>query len=70
MAIASAQQHESLLQAVEAGKRTSQAVGILRKRFTIDEVRAFEILKRYSQDNNTKLRDIAQHLLDTGQLPS
>lgn len=69
VAIASAQQHESLLQAIEAGKRTSQAIGILRERFTIDEVRAFEILKRYSQDNNTKLRNVAQHLLDTGQLP-
>ncbi|GAA1615886.1 GAF and ANTAR domain-containing protein [Kribbella sancticallisti] len=70
VAIAAAQQRESLLEGVEAGKRTGQAVGILRERFSIDEVRAFEILKRYSQDNNTKLRDVAQHVLDTGRLPS
>ena len=69
VAIASAQQHESLLQAVEASKRTGQAIGILRERFSVDEVRAFQILRRYSQDNNTKLRDVARHLLDTGQLP-
>ncbi|MEI8412702.1 MULTISPECIES: GAF and ANTAR domain-containing protein [unclassified Kribbella] len=69
VAIASAQQHDSLLEAVESGKRIGQAVGILRERFSIDDVRAFEILRRYSQDNNTKLRDVAEHVLDTGQLP-
>jgi GAF domain-containing protein len=70
VAIASAQERESLLEAIEAGKRIGQAVGILRERFDLDEARAFEILRRYSQDSNTKLRDVAQHLLDTGRLPS
>lgn len=70
VAIAAAQLRESLLEAVVSGKRTGQAVGILRERFSIDEVRAFEILRRYSQDNNVKLRDVAQHVVDTGRLPS
>lgn len=69
VAIASAQQQDSLLEAMEAGKRIGQAVGILRERFNIDDVRAFEILRRYSQDSNTKLRAVAQHLLDSGRLP-
>jgi transcriptional regulator with GAF, ATPase, and Fis domain len=69
VAIAAAQQQDSLLEAMETGKRIGQAVGILRERFNIDDVRAFEILRRYSQDSNTKLRAVAQHLLDTGRLP-
>ena len=70
IAIASAREHDSLVEAVNAGQCIGQAVGILRERFSIEEGRAFDILKRYSQDSNTKLRDVAQHLLDTGQLPT
>ena len=44
-------------------------MGILMERFDVDGDRAFAILKRYSQDNNTKLRDVAQHLIDTRKLP-
>ncbi|MGY4769802.1 ANTAR domain-containing protein (plasmid) [Kribbella sp. CWNU-51] len=68
--IAAAQERECLLEAVVAGKLVGQAIGILRERFSIDGSHAFDILKRYSQDSNTKLRDVAQHLLDTGQLPN
>jgi len=70
VAIAAARQHDSLVEAVYAGQCIGQAVGILRERFNIDDNRAFDILKRYSQHSNTKLRDVAQHLLDTGQLPA
>ncbi|GAB2656978.1 GAF and ANTAR domain-containing protein [Kribbella swartbergensis] len=70
VAIATARERDSLVEAVDAGQRVGQAVGILRERFSIDESRAFAILKRYSQDSNTKLRDVAQHLLDTGRLPT
>jgi len=31
-------------------------------------LRAFEILKRYSQQHNAKLRDVAQELIDTRKL--
>ena len=30
---------------------------------------AFAVLRRYSQDNNVKLRDLAQHLVETKELP-
>lgn len=69
VAIASARQQDSLVEAVDTGQRVGQAIGILRERFSIDADRAFDILRRYSQDSNTKLHDIAQHLLDTGRLP-
>ncbi|MGH3481991.1 MAG: ANTAR domain-containing protein, partial [Nocardioidaceae bacterium] len=28
-----------------------------------------EVLRRYSQDHNIKLRDVAEHLIATRQLP-
>ena len=39
------------------------------ERYDLDSDRAFEVLKRYSQDNNRKLRDVAQELIDTRKLP-
>jgi AmiR/NasT family two-component response regulator len=39
------------------------------ERFNVDADRAFAILRRYSQDNNFKLRDVAQRLIDTRKLP-
>lgn len=69
VAIAGARHEEDLAQAVDARKLVGQAMGILMERFDIDGDRAFAILKRYSQDTNTKLRDVAQQLVDTRRLP-
>jgi GAF domain-containing protein len=69
VAVASARREASLAQAVDARKLVGQAMGILMERYTVDGDRAFAILKRYSQDTNTKLRDVAQQLIDTRRLP-
>jgi GAF domain-containing protein len=69
VAVASARHEETMAQAVDARKLVGQAMGILMERFDVDDDRAFAILKRYSQDTNTKLRDVAQHLIDTRKLP-
>ncbi|MFI6829511.1 GAF and ANTAR domain-containing protein [Kribbella sp. NPDC050241] len=69
VALASARHEESMAQAVDARKLVGQAMGILMERFDVDGDRAFAILKRYSQDTNTKLRDVAQQLIDTRELP-
>ncbi len=69
VAVAAARDGETMTAAVDARKLVGQAMGILMERFDLDESRAFEILKRYSQDTNTKLRDVAQHLIDTRKLP-
>jgi GAF domain-containing protein len=69
VAVASARHEETMAQAVDARKLVGQAMGILMERFDLDDDRAFAILKRYSQDTNTKLRDVAQHLIDTRKLP-
>jgi GAF domain-containing protein len=69
VAVATARKEASLAQAVDARKLVGQAMGILMERYGLDGDRAFAILKRYSQDTNTKLRDVAQRLVDTRQLP-
>ncbi|MFI5695317.1 GAF and ANTAR domain-containing protein [Kribbella sp. NPDC051586] len=69
VALASARHEATMAQAIDARKLVGQAMGILMERFDIDGERAFAVLKRYSQDTNTKLRDVAQQLIDTRRLP-
>ncbi|WP_328333998.1 GAF and ANTAR domain-containing protein [Kribbella sp. NBC_00382] len=69
IAVANARNEETMAQAVDARKLVGQAMGILMERFDLDGDRAFEVLRRYSQDSNTKLRDVAQELIDTRKLP-
>jgi transcriptional regulator with GAF, ATPase, and Fis domain len=69
VAIATARQQASLAQAIDARKLVGQAMGILMERYDLDSDRAFEVLKRYSQQSNRKLRDVAQELIDTRRLP-
>jgi GAF domain-containing protein len=70
VAVATARQEDTLAGAVDARKLVGQAMGILMERFDLDGDQAFAVLRRYSQDTNTKLRDVAQHLVDTRKLPS
>jgi GAF domain-containing protein len=69
IAVATARKEASLAAAVDARKLVGQAMGILMERYDIDSDRAFAILRRYSQDTNTKLRDVANQLINTRQLP-
>ena len=69
VAIASARHDASMAQAIDARRLVGQAMGILMERYDLDGDRAFEVLKRYSQDSNRKLRDVAQELVDTRKLP-
>lgn len=69
VALASALQISNLWQAVDARKRIGQAQGILMERFDLDPDQAFAVLLRYSQDNNIKLRQVADTLVETRSLP-
>jgi GAF domain-containing protein len=69
VAVASARHEGHLAQAVDARKLVGQAMGILMERFDLDSDQAFAVLRRYSQDTNTKLRDVAQQLIETRKLP-
>jgi GAF domain-containing protein len=70
VAIANARQEATMAQAIDARKLVGQAMGILMERYDLDGDRAFEVLRRYSQQNNRKLRDVAQELIDTRRLPA
>jgi GAF domain-containing protein len=69
VALANARHEATLAQAVDARKLVGQAMGILMERYDLDGDRAFTVLRRYSQDTNTKLRDVALQLINTRKLP-
>jgi AmiR/NasT family two-component response regulator len=39
-------------------------------RYGMDYERAFQLLHRYSNDNNIKLRELAQHVLELREMPA
>jgi GAF domain-containing protein len=69
VAVATARRDETMAQAIDSRKLVGQAMGILMERFDLDSDQAFAVLRRYSQDTNTKLREVAQQLIDTRELP-
>jgi GAF domain-containing protein len=64
-AILASRHGEQLQSALSTRDRIGQAKGIIMERFGVDDVRAFEMLRRLSQDSNTRLIDIAQRVVDT-----
>lgn len=70
VALASTRTEAELWQAADARKLIGQAQGILMERFGLDPDEAFAVLRRYSQDNNVKLREVAERLVETRRLPA
>ena len=58
-----------LQRAMQSRAVIEQAKGILMFVYQVDADRAFSILRRYSQDGNLKLNDVAKNLIETSQLP-
>lgn len=58
-----------LWRAIDSRHLVGQAQGILIERFGLTSEKAFEVLRRYSQQHNTKLREVAASLVETGALP-
>ena len=69
VALENARGTENLWRAIDARNRVGQAQGILMERFGLDAEHAFGVLRRYSQDNNLKLHDVAERLIATRTLP-
>jgi GAF domain-containing protein len=63
-AILASRQGEQLESALSTRDRIGQAKGIIMERFGTDDVRAFEMPRRLSQDSNTRLIDVAQRVID------
>lgn len=67
--IMTVRERENLKQAVEGRTIIGQAQGILMERFDLDSDRAFAVLRRFSQTENVKLRDVAGLVIASGSLP-
>jgi hypothetical protein len=70
IAIAVARQEEHMDLALDSRSLIGQATGIVMDRYGIDAVRAFAVLKRISQQSNTKVHEVAVELIRTRHLPS
>jgi GAF domain-containing protein len=70
VAVATVRAASTLSQAMEARTLIGRAQGLLMERFAIDADQAFAVLRRYSQDNNVKLRIVADELVTTRRLPT
>lgn len=69
VALAANRDLEGLRKAVDARKLIGIAIGILMERYSLDSDRAFDVLRRYSQDKNVKLRDVARQVVEERGLP-
>jgi GAF domain-containing protein len=64
-AVLAHRQEEQLKSALSTRDRIGQAKGIIMERYKVDDVQAFEMMRRLSQDSNKKLTEIAQQVIDT-----
>ncbi|MDM3975845.1 GAF and ANTAR domain-containing protein [Mycobacterium marseillense] len=64
-AIMAGRHGRQLQSALSTRDRIGQAKGIIMERYGVDDVRAFELLRRLSQESQTKLVDVAQRVIDT-----
>jgi GAF domain-containing protein len=60
---------EHLAAALDSRAVIDQAKGILMERFKLSPDQAFQALTRVSMETNTKVRDIAERFVRTGELP-
>ena len=69
VALARLRAEQDLWRAIDSRHLIGQAQGILMERFGLPPERAFGVLRRYSQQHNIKLHEIASTLVTTGSLP-
>jgi len=69
VALARLRAEQDLWRAIDSRHLIGQAQGILMERFGLPPEKAFAVLRRYSQQHNIKLHDIASTLVTTGALP-
>ena len=67
LALGKAREEENLHTALHTRKVIGQAVGIVMERFTLGETSAFAYLTRVSQHSNTRLRDVAEELVNQAE---
>ncbi|MFC9678554.1 GAF and ANTAR domain-containing protein [Streptomyces sp. NPDC056948] len=68
IAFASARSHAQLEQAVATRHLIGEAMGILMGSHRLNEKEAFDVLRRFSQERNIKLREVARRVCEQGRL--
>ncbi|OIK27438.1 GAF and ANTAR domain-containing protein [Streptomyces malaysiense] len=68
VAFSSARTNAQLEQAVATRHVIGEAMGILMGSHDLTEDQAFDVLRRYSQDKNVKLREVARQICERGGL--
>ncbi|MYU06096.1 ANTAR domain-containing protein [Streptomyces sp. SID8366] len=68
VALSSSRTYAQMEQAIATRHQIGEAMGILMSSHHLTEEQAFDVLRRYSQDKNIKLREVARRLCETGLL--
>ncbi|MYR41633.1 GAF and ANTAR domain-containing protein [Streptomyces sp. SID5910] len=66
VALSGARAHAQMDQAIATRHTIGEAMGILMGSRRLTEKQAFDVLRRYSQDHNVKLREVARRVCATG----
>jgi GAF domain-containing protein len=69
IALANVEEQSGLLRALDSRKLIGMAEGILMERFGLNDDQAFGVLRRYSQNKNLKLREVAAIVVESRNLP-
>ena len=70
IALAAAERETHLENALRSRDRISQAKGILMERYKLTSDQAFTLLARASSATNRKIRDVAEEIAATGDIPT
>ena len=70
VALSSTVRHDQMHTALTSRQLIGEATGILRERFALTSDHAFAVLKRLSSEQNLKLFAVAEHVVETGTLPT
>ncbi|MER5574434.1 GAF and ANTAR domain-containing protein [Streptomyces massasporeus] len=68
VAFSSARSHAQMEQAMATRHVIGEAMGILMGSHRLTEEQAFDVLRRYSQEKNIKLREVARRVCEEGRL--
>jgi GAF domain-containing protein len=67
--LANLRHEETLWDAIDSRHQVGLAQGILMERYQLSAVQAFAVLRRYSQEQNRKLRLLAEDIIEKRALP-
>ncbi len=70
VALARLRSERDLWRAIDSRHLIGQAQGMLMERFKLSPEKSFSVLRRYSQQHNIKLSEVAGELIRSGRLPA